>query len=94
MLKHTSLEAGEGLWITPCEGVHTFAMKFPIDIIYLGNRRKEDKLFKVLKLRNRMVKSRLSFCLTASSVVELPAGMIDSSGTLVDDLIELEKYEA
>ena len=94
MLKHTSLEAGEGLWITPCEGVHTFAMKFPIDIIYLGKRRKEDKLFKVLKLRNRMVKSRLSFCLTASSVVELPAGMIDSSGTLVDDLIELEKYEA
>ncbi len=94
MLKHTSLEAGEGLWITPCEGVHTFAMKFPIDIIYLGKRRKEDKLFKVLKLRNRMVKSRLSFCLTASSVVELPAGTIESSGSLVNDLIELEKYEA
>lgn len=94
LLKHTSLEAGEGLWITPCEGVHTFAMKFTIDIIYLGKRQKEDRLFKVLKLRNRMVKSRLSLCLTASSVVELPEGTIENSGTQPGDLLELEKYEA
>ena len=61
LLKHNSLEPGEGLWITPCEGVHTFAMKFPIDLIYLGKRRKEDKLFKILKLRNRMVRAASHF---------------------------------
>jgi len=94
LLKHESLEPGEGLWITPCEGVHTFAMKFPIDIIYLGKRRKEDRLFKVLKIRSRMVKSRISLCLTASSVVELPAGTLETSGTMPGDLLELEKYEA
>ena len=94
LLKHSTLEPGEGLWITPCEGVHTFAMKFAIDIIYLGKRQKEDKLFKVLKLRTNMVKSRISLCLSASSVVELPAGTLDKSGTAVGDRLELEKYEA
>ena len=94
MLKHSTLEPGEGLWITPCEGVHTFAMKFAIDIIYLGKRQKEDKLFKILKLRTNMVKSRISLCLSASSVVELPAGTLDKSGTAVGDRLELEKYEA
>ncbi len=29
LLKRARLEAGEGLWISPCEGVHTFFMKFP-----------------------------------------------------------------
>ena len=68
-------------------------MKFPIDIIYLGKRRKEDRLFKVLKIRDRMVRSRISFCLSASSVLELPAGTLAGAGTEVGDLLELEKYE-
>src|SRR5215831_4469245 len=29
---------GRGLWITPCRGVHTLAMRFPIDVIYLDRR--------------------------------------------------------
>jgi uncharacterized membrane protein (UPF0127 family) len=94
LLKHSTLEPGEGLWIVPCEGVHTFAMKFPIDIVYLGKRRKEDRLFKVLKIRHRMVRSRISFCLTANSVLELPAGTLAGIGAVEGDLLELEKYEA
>ena len=94
LLKHNTLEPGEGLWIVPCEGIHTFAMKFPIDIIYLRKRRKEDRLFKVLKICDRMVRSRISFCLSASSVLELPAGTLAGAGTAVGDLLELEKYEA
>ena len=30
-----SFPAGQGLWIVPSRGVHTFAMRFPIDVIYL-----------------------------------------------------------
>jgi uncharacterized membrane protein (UPF0127 family) len=84
-LKHTSLPEGEGLWIVPCEGVHTFGMKFTIDVIYLNKKRV------VLKLRPNMVKRRISFCLSAHSVVELPAGTIGKSGTQVGDQLELEK---
>jgi len=35
LLKHTSLEPGDGLWIIPCEAIHSFGMKFAIDVLYL-----------------------------------------------------------
>ncbi len=88
LLKHTSLPEGEGLWIAPCEGVHTFFMKFAIDVVYLNKKRE------VVKLRPNMGKSRLSLCLSAHSVLELPAGMIAKTGTQVGDRLEFEKDAA
>ena len=37
LLKHLSLADGEGLWISPCEAVHTFGMKFAIDYYGIDN---------------------------------------------------------
>src|ERR1700735_5156911 len=54
LLKHSGLEPGEGLWIVPCEGVHTFAMKFAIDVIFL-NKKKQ-----VMKIRPDMGKRRIA----------------------------------
>jgi uncharacterized protein len=85
LLKHETLPEGEGLWIVPCEGVHTFFMKFAIDVIYLNKKRQ------VVKLRPNMPKSRLSLCLKAHSVLELPAGMIAKTGTQVGDVLEFDK---
>jgi uncharacterized membrane protein (UPF0127 family) len=87
LLKHTGLAPGEGLWIVPSEGVHTFGMNFTIDVVFLNKQRI------VLKTRPHMVKSRISLCLRAHSVVELPAGTLDESGTAKGDQLELEKYE-
>jgi uncharacterized protein len=75
LLKKEKLDRGEGLWIAPCESVHTFFMKFPIDLVYL------DKSKKVRKVRHAVPPWRLSACLTAHSVLELPAGMAAASGT-------------
>jgi uncharacterized protein len=85
LLKHTGLAPGEGLWIVPCEGVHTFRMKFTIDVIFLSKKRT------VLKLRPDMVRGRLAICLRAHSVLELPAGTIQSTGTQVGDQLEMER---
>jgi uncharacterized membrane protein (UPF0127 family) len=85
LLQHESLEEGDGLWIAPCEAVHTFAMKFAIDVLYL------DKKKKVVKIRPNMVKSRISFCLTAHSVLELPSGMAEKTETRVGDELEFAK---
>ena len=30
---------GQGLWINPSHGIHTFAMRFPIDAVYLDRER-------------------------------------------------------
>jgi len=35
LLKHAGLAPGEGLWIAPCEAIHTFGMRFPIDVVFL-----------------------------------------------------------
>ncbi len=39
LLKHTGLAEGEGLWIVPCEGVHSFFMKFAIDVVFINKKR-------------------------------------------------------
>lgn len=85
LLKHTSLAPGQGLWIVPCESVHTFFMKFPIDIVYL------DKKLKVKKVRHAVPAWRLSACLSAHSVLELPAGAAAQAKTEVGDVLETEK---
>ena len=82
LLKHESLPEGEGLWIAPCEAVHTVGMRFAIDVLYLDRKRK------VLKVRERMVPWRISGCLRAHSVLELPAGMAGKTGTLPGDQLE------
>ena len=85
LLKHARLDPGAGLWIVPCESVHTFFMKFPIDLVYL------DKLRKVRKVRHAVPAWRLSACLTAHSILELPAGTAEKSGTLPGDELLIEK---
>ena len=87
LLKHQRLEAGEGLWINPCESVHTFFMKFPIDLVYL------DKKKKVRKVRNAVPAWRLSACLVAESVLELPAGTAQRTGTERGDELVIEKLD-
>lgn len=85
LLKHERLNPGEGLWIVPCESVHTFFMKFPIDLVYL------DKQKKVRKVRHRVPAWRLSVCLSAHSILELPAGTLEQTGTQVGDELVVEK---
>ncbi len=53
LLKHSGLAPGEGLWIVPSEGVHTFGMNFTIDVAFLSKQRV------VLKTRPHMVKGRI-----------------------------------
>ena len=83
-----ALEEGEGLWIVPCEGVHSFFMKFAIDVVFINKKRV------VTKLRPNMVKSRIALSLRAHSTLELPVGMIQKSQTAVGDQLDLERYEA
>jgi hypothetical protein len=87
LLKHTSLAPGEGLWIAPCESVHTFFMKFPIDLVYL------DKRLRVRKVRHAVRPWRLSACLTAHSVLELPAGSVAETGTVAGDELTMDTVE-
>src|SRR5262249_4040858 len=70
LLGRESLPPGEGLWIRPCEGIHTVGMKFPIDLIYL------DRQHRIRKLVRNIRPWRISLCLSSHSVLELPAGAV------------------
>jgi len=83
LLKHKSLEPGHGLWIVPCESVHTFFMKFAIDLVYVDKRRR------VRKVRHAVKPWRMSACLSAHSVLELPAGTAAESGTQAGDQLAM-----
>ena len=85
LLKHTALPPGTGLWIAPCEAVHTFGMNFPIDVVFLSKKRQ------VVKVRKAMPKRRVALALRAYSVLELPAGVVDETGTAPGDQLEFEK---
>lgn len=85
LLKHKSLPAGQGLWIVPCEGIHTFGMKFAIDVVFLDRKKK------VLKVRSDMGRRRISLCLLAHSVLELPAGTALAAAVQKGDELEFEE---
>ena len=84
LLKHRGLEQGHGLWIVPCEGIHTFFMKFAIDVVYIDRK----KL--VRKVVRQLTPWRLSLCLPAHSVIELPPGTIERTKTETGDQLEFE----
>jgi uncharacterized membrane protein (UPF0127 family) len=84
LLGRDCLESGEGLWIVPCEAVHTFCMRFPLDLIYL------DRGHRVVKIRSGVPAWRISACLRAHSVLELAAGVIRDTRTEPGDQLSLE----
>jgi uncharacterized membrane protein (UPF0127 family) len=82
LLGRKCLSSGEGLWILPCEAVHTFWMQFSIDLVYL-DRKKQIK-----KLVSGLPPWRLSACLRARSILELPSGTIRDTQTQLGDTLD------
>lgn len=63
------LQPGEGLWIRPCQQVHTQFMRAPIDVVFV------DAEGRVLRVLPAMQPWRFSpFLRQARAVLELPAG--------------------
>lgn len=83
LLGRKGLGRGEGMWIVPCEAVHTFFMRFPIDLIYL------DRKHRVKKVRDSVPAWRISGCLSAHSVLELPSGTVRETKTERGDFLEI-----
>ncbi|HJV35011.1 DUF192 domain-containing protein [Geomonas sp.] len=84
LLGRQGLSAGEGLLITPCNGVHTFFMRFPIDVLFLNGENR------VIRTGEHLQPNRISALLfSCKKVIELPAGAVSQSGTVTGDQILL-----
>jgi uncharacterized protein len=89
LLGRSALPAGQGLWIKPCNSIHTFGMKFPIDVVFL------DKGSRVVGVAKTLRPNRISriYC-GAASVIELPAGTIDAAQTKLGHQLKVHKNAA
>ncbi len=84
LLGANALDGESGLWIAPCEAIHTFGMKMPIDAIFL------DRSLRVKKLLRELPPRRLSVCISASSVLEVGAGTISRTATELGDRLTFQ----
>jgi uncharacterized membrane protein (UPF0127 family) len=80
-----ALPDGGGLVIQPCNGVVSFFMRFPIDVLFVGG---DGKVCKTLPNLRPWKASKI--VRGSKFVVELPAGTIEQSGTQVGDAVTVE----
>lgn len=84
LLGRARLDPGEGLLILPSSGVHTWGMRFPIDVVAL------DRHLRVLDVKEHLGSFRIAAVgWTTRSVLELPAGTIRQSQIEVDDQLAI-----
>lgn len=73
---------GQGLWLRPCNGIHTFGMWFGIDVLAL------DSASRILRIATNVRPNRIILpCLSGKSVLELPAGAIQETKITLGDRI-------
>ena len=88
LLGRSGLDPEEGIYIVPCEGIHTFRMKFPIDVAFLA----DDGC--VLAVHHSLRPNRLSrIVLRAQGVLELSAGRLRATDTEVGDIVQFREVD-
>jgi uncharacterized protein len=84
LLRHTSFPPGSAMLIAPSNAVHTFFMRFAIDIAFVTREGK------VVKICAAVPPWRIAFAVRAYGVVELPAGTLAASDTVAGDGLLIE----
>src|SRR5262249_30475288 len=84
LLGRDTFARGEGIYLAPCQWVHMFGMKFAIDVAFLARDGR------VLHVHHALKPGKISKLLwPADGALELPAGTLAESGTVVGDRVEL-----
>lgn len=83
LLGRDSLQATEGLLLSPCKAVHTVGMRFPIDVIFI------DRDGRAVRIVPALAPWRIAMSARAKAVIELAAGQAAASDIRVGDLLYL-----
>lgn len=86
LLSKKSLSEGEGLIIKPCCSIHTFFMKFNIDVLFINKKNKVIALYEKVNPWNV-----LPIHITSYYVIELPSGTISKKNIDKGSLIKFEE---
>jgi hypothetical protein len=82
LLGKRGLDSGEGLLIRPAPSIHTFFMRFPIDVVFLSRQGE------VLKVAERVPPWRARSCRHSYAVLELAAGEAGRRGIALGDRLD------
>ena len=74
LLGKKSLASDEGLWLDACHSIHTFFMKFAIDVVFI------DADGRVVALYARVAPGKIVAAKRAVHTIELPAGVSERVG--------------
>jgi uncharacterized protein len=83
LLGRDSLPARTGLVIAPCSSIHTFFMRFTIDVVFVARDGR------VVKVCRHFRPWRMAAALSAFAVIELPAGSLDESPIVPGDSLAI-----
>ena len=83
LLGRENLSSDEGLYLSPCEWLHTFGMRFPIDVAFISASGL------ILAVHHRLKPNRLSkIVLRAQGALELPEGILRLTNTEIGDEVQ------
>ncbi|HEY7586052.1 MAG TPA: DUF192 domain-containing protein [Candidatus Deferrimicrobiaceae bacterium] len=86
LLGRRPLAEGEGLWISPCRGVHSIGMRYSIDVLFL------DGQGKVIGAIQGFPPMRLTGIFReAKGALELPDGVLRRTETACGDSVEFRE---
>jgi uncharacterized protein len=84
LMGRRALPEGHALYIRPCNSIHMFFMRFPIDAVFV------DADGRVLRIYAGLKPWRVTRIVRRSkAVVELPAGALAAAGVTVGDVVKL-----
>jgi len=83
LLNRGQFDKGEGLLLDRCYGIHTFGMRFPIDVLFL------DKDLCVIRAVKALPPYRTCVVKKSVYVLEVPVGALDTSRTGEGDQIQI-----
>ena len=81
LLKHDSMPDGFALIIAPCNAVHTFGMRFAIDLLFVSRDGT------VLKICHAVPRRRIALSWRAFATIELAAGVVDGTTHVGDQVV-------
>ena len=85
LLGRDGLDPGSGMLIDSTPPVHTFFMRFPIDVVFL------DRDWTVVGVRHRLRPWRVAGARGAVAALELPEGAAAASGVREGDVLVLDE---
>lgn len=84
-LGRTQAPPERGLWLVPCDAVHTMGMHFPVDLVFV------DGGGRIRRIDAEVPPWRFRICLGAHSVIELAAGQAARLGLSAGDCLECRR---